>query len=136
MNQELFLLSLEVSRTTDGGDGHNRDDDLGGNSVVQDKQNTMETDPDHQPPPNLPPSTAAYGSGKDLPGAKTAKLIRCNSWCGSPSEGVLALSPTKSMPGKLDANCLDDGVWDWEGHYVLPTHIDVDVDVVEEFSLS
>ena len=115
---------MEENSNTGGGNGPGDDP----SAIVQTtfQNNGMETDP---PSNGNDPQGAqtqvtndATGSGSltDTPGNRTVHDLHMggsSSWNGCEMEKTI-LSPVRSLPGELDENMIDDGVWDWEGPFM------------------
>jgi hypothetical protein len=128
MNQKLYLLHLLVAGI---GGGQSDGDDPGDNPAADQRlfddanNNNMDLET-RDPPPQSPRAHANNNSSySSLPGAKSVVVGAIGCLQESVLRNVHA-SPTHSLPGRLNYDKLDDGVWDWEGHLDAPMHIDVD----------
>jgi hypothetical protein len=123
MNQELYLLHLLVAGLGGGqSDGDDPSDNPAADQRLSDDaaNNNMDLET-RDPPPQSPGvhhgNNSSYSS---LPGAKSvaAGAVECEA-----GQKSVHVSPTLSLPGRLNYDMLDDGVWD---HLDAPMHIDVD----------
>jgi hypothetical protein len=134
MNEQLYMLQLIVERGSGStSDGHDPDDGLGDeNEVFEPPANNMETDNHGAPhaPAAPPPTSTASGSFTSLPGHNSAalygKIGDSQSCMGRSEANKIVSSPTRSLHARLEYGLLDDGVWDWEGPFLKPDHIEVD----------
>jgi hypothetical protein len=130
MNQERYMLNLEVAGNMDvsqGGNGpdNNPDVEVG---LVGTTDNNLGMDGNVSDAPSTISSCPCPASGSHGNVHVVNKTL-CNDECKNdtnvPVMEIRNPSPTRSLPGILNHEDLDDNVWDLVDPQMEPMHIDV-----------